>query len=73
MYPVSGVFFRFLLGMTMALVLNQEMRFRKVTGALVLLSWSAPVVVGCFTWRWIVDDVSGSDNVAKRSCQRRGA
>jgi len=58
-YTVVGVFFKFLLGVTMALVLNQEMRFRNVVRALVLLPWSAPVVVGCFTWRWIFDDMSG--------------
>lgn len=58
-YTVVGVLCKFMLGMTMALILNQEMKLRNVVRALVLLTWSAPVVVGCFTWRWILDGMNG--------------
>jgi multiple sugar transport system permease protein len=58
-YTIAGVSFKFLLGMTVALILNQAMKFRNVVRALVLLPWTAPVVVGCFTWRWILDDLNG--------------
>jgi ABC-type sugar transport system permease subunit len=61
-YAGAGVLFKFLLGMVVALILNQEMRFRSFYRALVLLSWSAPVVVGCFTWLWIFDDMGGALN-----------
>jgi len=58
-YTVVGVVCKFMLGMTMALILNQEMKLRSLVRALVLLTWSAPVVVGCFTWRWILDGMNG--------------
>lgn len=59
LYTVTGVGVKFLLGMMMALILNRKMPLRNVVRALVLLPWSAPVVVGAFTWRWIFDDLSG--------------
>jgi multiple sugar transport system permease protein len=61
-YTVMGVSCKFILGMTIALILNQAMKFRHVIRALVLLPWTAPVVVGAFTWRWILSDLSGVVN-----------
>ncbi len=58
-YTIMGVFCKFVLGMAIALILNQAMKFRHVVRALVLLPWTAPVVVGAFTWRWIFSDLSG--------------
>ena len=58
-YTVTGVGVKFLLGLTAALILHGMVRYRDLFRALLILPWSAPVVVGAFTWRWMLDDMSG--------------
>ena len=59
LYTGVGVVAKTVLGVTIALILNQGMRFRNFFRSLVLLPWAAPVVVGAYTWRWILDGLSG--------------
>lgn len=61
-YTVTGVGCKFLLGLTSALILHGLTRYRDLFRVLLILPWSAPVVVGAFTWRWMLDDMSGVIN-----------
>jgi ABC-type sugar transport system permease subunit len=58
-YTVVGVGLKFVLGLTMALVLDQERRFNNVFRTLLFVPWAIPVVIVALNWRWIYDDLSG--------------
>ncbi len=58
-YTASGVGMKFILGLSMALVLNSAIKARNVWRALLFIPWSIPIVVSAFTWRWIYDDLNG--------------
>ena len=58
-YTGDAVALKFLLGLTMALVLDQERRFNHVFRTLLFLPWAIPVVIVALNWRWIYDDLSG--------------
>lgn len=54
-YTVVAVFAKFLLGMAMALMLNEPFRGRTLVRAILFLPWAAPTVIVALTWRWILD------------------
>ncbi len=58
-YTAVGVGLKFLLGLTMALILDQERRFNNVFRTLLFMPWAIPVVIVALNWRWIYDDLSG--------------
>jgi len=58
-YTLVSVAIKFLLGLTMALVLDQERRFNNLFRTLLFLPWAVPVVIVSLNWRWIYDDLSG--------------
>jgi multiple sugar transport system permease protein len=58
-YTVVAVGLKFLIGLTMALILDQERRFNNFFRTLLFLPWAVPVVIVCLNWRWIYDDLSG--------------
>jgi ABC-type sugar transport system permease subunit len=58
-YTVVAVALKFVLGLTMALVLDQERRFNNVFRTLLFVPWAVPVVIVALNWRWIYDDLSG--------------
>jgi ABC-type sugar transport system permease subunit len=58
-YTVVGVAIKFVLGLTMALVLDQERRFNNLFRTLLFVPWAVPVVIVALNWRWIYDDLSG--------------
>jgi ABC-type sugar transport system permease subunit len=58
-YTVVAVVFKFILGLCTALILHGAVRYRDFFRVLLILPWSAPVVVGALTWRWILDDMAG--------------
>jgi multiple sugar transport system permease protein len=58
-YTVVGVGIKFVLGLTMALVLDQERRFNNFFRTLLFVPWAVPVVIVALNWRWIYDDLSG--------------
>jgi multiple sugar transport system permease protein len=61
-YTAVGVGAKFLLGLTMALVLNQERFFNNLFRAFLLVPWAIPTVMSALNWRWILDDTSGLIN-----------
>jgi multiple sugar transport system permease protein len=58
-YTVVAVAIKFVLGLTMALVLDQERRWNNVFRTLLFVPWAVPVVIVALNWRWIYDDLSG--------------
>ncbi len=58
-YTLVAVGLKFAIGLTMALVLDQERRFNNAFRTLLFLPWAVPVVIVALNWRWIYDDLSG--------------
>ncbi len=58
-YTVVAVGIKFVIGLTMALILDQERRFNNFFRTLLFVPWAVPVVIVALNWRWIYDDLSG--------------
>lgn len=63
-FTVSAVAMKFVLGMAVALVLNQQIRGRNFFRAFLLLPWAMPAFVVYLVWRWLYDPLSGLINYA---------
>jgi multiple sugar transport system permease protein len=61
-YTAVGVGIKFLLGLSMALVLNQERLCNNLFRSFLLVPWAIPTVMSALNWRWILDDTSGLIN-----------
>jgi len=61
-YTVSAVALKFVFGLGMALVLNQERLFNNFYRSFLLIPWAIPTVISALNWRWIYDDASGLIN-----------
>jgi multiple sugar transport system permease protein len=58
-YTVVAVGLKFVIGLTMALILDQDRRFNNLFRTLLFVPWAVPVVIVALNWRWIYDDLSG--------------
>jgi ABC-type sugar transport system permease subunit len=63
-FTVVAVAIKFVLGMSVALVLNQRIRARNFFRAFLLLPWVIPAFVVYLTWRWLYDPLQGLLNYA---------
>lgn len=63
-FTVSAVAIKLVLGMAVALVLNQQIRGRNFFRAFLLLPWVIPGFVVYLVWRWLYDPLSGLINYA---------
>ncbi len=63
-FTVSAIAIKFVLGMAVALVLNQQIRARNFFRAFLLLPWVMPAFVVYLVWRWLYDPLSGLINYA---------
>lgn len=54
-FTIGSVLLKLIVGMIMALVLNQPLRWRGLWRGLLLMPWVAPTVVTALSWRWILD------------------
>jgi ABC-type sugar transport system permease subunit len=61
-YTVVGVGIKFVVGLAMALVLNQERFCNNLFRSFLLVPWAIPTVMSALNWRWIFDDASGLIN-----------
>jgi len=61
-YTGLGVAIKFMLGLSMALVLNQERFCNNFFRSFLLIPWAIPTVISALNWRWIYDDASGLIN-----------
>jgi multiple sugar transport system permease protein len=58
-YTFAAVFFKFIVGMTAALLLHRMKRFGTIFTGLVLLPWIMPEVVRAITWKGLLDPIYG--------------
>lgn len=61
---VFGVALKAVVGMTMALALNEDFPFRSAIRGLLFLPWTVPSFVAGLVWRWLYDDQNGLFNWA---------
>jgi len=61
-FTVVTVFFEFLLGMIIALVVNSGFKGRGVMRAVMLVPWAIPTVIAAQMWKWMYDDIFGPIN-----------
>ena len=61
-YTGGAVAIKFLVGLSMALVLNQQRLCNNLFRSFLLLPWAIPTVISALNWRWIYDDASGLIN-----------
>src|SRR5919202_72554 len=61
-YTGVAVAVKFVLGLSMALVLNQESLGNNFFRSFLLIPWAIPTVISAMNWRWIYDDASGLIN-----------
>ncbi len=61
-YTTVAVTFKFLLGLSAAMLLQRVKRFRSILTGLVLLPWIVPHVVIAITWKNLLDPVYGGIN-----------
>ncbi len=63
-FTVAAVAIKFVLGMGVAVVLNQQIRGRNFFRAFLLMPWVMPAFVVYLVWRWLFDPLSGLINYA---------
>jgi multiple sugar transport system permease protein len=61
-YTGLSVALKFVFGLSMALVLNQERLGNNFFRSFLLIPWAIPTVISALNWRWIYDDASGLIN-----------
>src|SRR6266496_5743794 len=61
-FTVASVVCKFIVGMSIALLLNSRLPFRNVITGLMLLPWIVPEVVTAMAWRSIFDPIFGGLN-----------
>ena len=61
-FTVVSVGMEFILGMLVALLLNEKFRWRGIARAMLILPWARPTVVNGVLWAWIFNSSYGSLN-----------
>jgi multiple sugar transport system permease protein len=54
-YVVASIGLKFVLGMCMALLLNERFRGRTIMRAILFLPWAMPTLIVALAWRWIFE------------------
>ena len=54
-YVVASIGLKFILGMCMALLLNERFRGRTIMRAILFLPWAMPTLIVALAWRWIYE------------------
>lgn len=62
-----NVFFHFVLGLGLALILNQHLRLKGLWRALLLVPWAVPSYITAFSWRWMFNGDYGIFNAVLSS------
>lgn len=61
-FTAVSIGLKMILGMTMALALNQKFKGRNVARAVLMIPWTLPNIVVVYNWRWIFNSTSGVAN-----------
>jgi multiple sugar transport system permease protein len=62
LFTFGSVAGKVILGVIMALVLNETFKGRNLCRALLILPWTVPTVLSILTWKWLFSDVGGALN-----------
>src|SRR5450759_3464986 len=62
LFTASSILLKLVFGVVMALVLNQELRFRSLWRALLFLPWTIPTIVTVLTFQWMYSATGGVIN-----------
>src|SRR5437016_4412070 len=54
-YTIAATILKMVGGLGLALVMNQDFRFKNLTRALLLLPFIVPTVLSTIAWQWILD------------------
>src|SRR3954463_3222710 len=54
-YTIAATLLKMVGGLALALVMNQDFRFKNLTRALLLLPFIVPTVLSTIAWQWILD------------------
>ena len=63
-YTVAVVVLQYILGLTLALFLNEEFRGRGLLRSLMLVPWIVPTIAGVLSWRFMLSEQFGILNAA---------
>lgn len=58
-WTVASLFFQFILGLGLALLLDKEFTGRKIVQAVVFLPWAVPTFLSGLTWAWLFNPIIG--------------
>lgn len=61
-YTLLTVFFKLLLGISLALILSEKFIGRGLSRSLIIIPWAVPFIVTGIIWRWIFDSNIGIFN-----------
>ena len=61
-YTGSAILCKLLLGLIMAMTLNQPLKTRTICRALLFLPWALPTLTSVLSWRWMLGDIGGIFN-----------
>lgn len=62
-FTLCAIVFKLILGMGMALILNEEFPMRNIARGVLALPWIIPTVVGVLIWYWLLNETNGVINV----------
>lgn len=62
-YAFIGAFFKVLIGLSLALLLNQKFKGRGIARTLLMLPWIVPITASLTSWNWMLDGMYGVVNV----------
>jgi multiple sugar transport system permease protein len=62
-YAFGGAFFKVLIGLGLALLLNQKFKGRGLARTLLMLPWIIPITASLTSWNWMLDGMYGVVNI----------
>lgn len=69
LYAFGGAFFKVVIGLGLALLLNQDIKGRGLFRTLLMLPWIIPVSASITSWRWMLDGMYGIINTVLMNLQ----
>lgn len=67
LFTAMSIALKTVLGMIMALALNQNFKGRNIVRALLMIPWTLPNIVVVYNWRWIFNSTGGIANYLLKS------
>ncbi|MEX2460737.1 MAG: sugar ABC transporter permease [Paenibacillaceae bacterium] len=59
-FTITSVGFEFIIGLSIALLLNEKFKGRGLVRGLMLIPWAFPTIVSAVLWRWMYDSNNGT-------------